>query len=156
MNENTNAQCLEDWEPCESGELRQMVWRVKTERRNREIIKVGGAFVVLLLCAFAATLIWQQMNASGKYDYGGISCKEVKSHLEAFKEGKIHDQQLVDSLRIHLDKCPHCGPAYKKMSEPATVSQVASQHEACGCESHKPFADLENRGPQLLAAGPAN
>jgi hypothetical protein len=95
MNDKTNEKCLEDWEPCDSGELRQVVWRVKTERRNRDMLKAGGAVIVLLLCAFAATLIWQQVSQSDSNDYGGISCKEVKSHLAAFAQGKIQDEQLA-------------------------------------------------------------
>jgi len=156
MIENTSLNRLEDWEPCEGGELRQVVWRVKTERRNRDIFKVGGVVVVLLLCAFAATLIWEQINQAGQFDYGGISCKEVKSHLAAFKDHKLDDQQLVESIRIHLEKCPHCGAAFKKMSDSASMSQVASHHAACGGGSDSRLAEPMDSGPRILASGPRN
>lgn len=154
MNDNTNEQYLEDWEPCDGGELRQAVWRVKAERRNRDMVKAGGAVVVLLLCAFAATLIWQQVSQSESNDYGGISCKEVKSNLAAFAQGKIQDEQLAKRLRDHLGECPHCGPAYKKMSDSTAVSQIVPHRNDCDCESHRPTQ--ETFGRKLLAVGQAN
>lgn len=140
MNDNSkNANQLEDWEPCEGGELRQVVWRVKTERRNREMVKTGGIVVILLLCVFGATLVWQQFGQPGQYNYGGISCKEVRQHLRALKQNKIQDQHLRKQLLTHVKECPHCGPFYEEMTEQGAVSQVASNHDNCDCGGcHEP------------------
>lgn len=153
MKDNAQAHSLEDWEPCDGGELRQVVWRVKTDRRNRDIVRIGGVGVILLLCTFAATLVWQQANQSG-YDYGGITCKEVESHLPAYKEDRLDDRQLVKRIRVHLAECPHCGPLYEKMSQSSAVSKVSASHLACDCEFCTPPAPCKASDEALFAAGP--
>lgn len=107
MNETSKLQHLADWDACEAGELRRVVWQMKSRRRNQNIVRIGGLAVILLLCAFAGTLIWQQFNASDRFDYGGITCKEVQDQMADYSRGKV-SPKLAHQIRIHLSKCPNC------------------------------------------------
>lgn len=96
------------WNECDAGELRQAVWRIKTQRRNESLARFGGVAVVLLLCAFAGTLIWKYTTDDKKADYGGVSCSQVKQDFAAYSAGEL-SPQLAKKIRSHLAKCGHCG-----------------------------------------------
>ena len=125
MSENSNPHALEDWDACEAGELRQVVWRLKSRRRNDMITRIGGVAVVLLLVAFAGTLVIQSMQAKDAFNFGGITCEEVQDNFSAYVDGEV-TPKLANRIRTHLSKCPHC----KKPQEARVTTVAAASRES--------------------------
>ncbi len=71
----------------------------------------------------------------GGYQFGGISCAKTQSLLPNYAAGQL-DAETAGRIQVHLDKCPKCGPFYKRMMKVAEeIARLdTAPHAACQCE----------------------
>lgn len=143
---------LDQWEPCQSGQLRQVVRRLKIQRRNRTVAKSGGLTVLLLVLLLGGGVLYQQSLAPCDHHEGGITCSETKSMLPDYIAGKL-DHELALKVKAHLAHCPDCGPLYQKMMS-AMGQPTALHHSGCrSCPCPSPDRQIARARP-IRAAGP--
>ncbi len=105
---------LPAWEDCCQGELGQMVDRMRTVRRRRFLSQASVAALTLAVTGAGISFAGYRWWLSGDYRYGGIACSEVMRLLPKYHAGEL-DAQLSRQIAIHLEQCPDCGPAYRRM-----------------------------------------
>ncbi|MEX0704594.1 MAG: zf-HC2 domain-containing protein [Planctomycetales bacterium] len=104
---------LDDWPPCESGEIRSMVDRVRMRRRNR--ITLTGACAALLLVAFGFFGAWSSgLLPPTEPSFGGVACSEVRRLGEQYMMGTL-DEATAWKIRAHLEQCPECPRIFEQM-----------------------------------------
>lgn len=100
------------WEPCPPGEVRQLVQRIRGQRRRRAVLQVATGAVGLGLIAGVLLL----GRTPGDALYGGISCSEVMAQADAFVAGALHGE-LLDRIEQHLTACSHCRAAIDQLRQ---------------------------------------
>lgn len=127
MTENTDHTTTSNsddsrWVKCPSGEISGMVDRVCHQRRIAAAAKVSVVAAMLLLGVgvrlFAPPATQNTATPESDFQYGSICCEDVMGYAAAFYKGEL-DEETADQVSQHISKCPHCGPAFKKLaSEP--------------------------------------
>jgi len=104
-----------EWNPCQSGELEQIVRRVRSGRRNRVAFKLGSYVAVLTVVVVASVIALQRFGTSPMFTYGGISCEQTRANMNAYSMGQLAPD-LAKRIETHLAECDHCGRRYREMT----------------------------------------
>jgi len=113
MNDLENR--IDQWQPCQSGELECAVRGVRAKRRTRTAFKLGSSVAVLLVLGAAGVFAFQQFNGNQTFTFGGITCEQTQANMEAYSKGTL-DAKLVQRIETHLAECQHCGQKYREMT----------------------------------------
>ncbi len=105
---------VDDWQPCPPGELKRMADRIRLRERRKALKKMGAAGAALLVAVGGGYLAKEWFDQPREYHFGGIACSEVMPLLPDYRAGKL-DELLRNQVSEHLDKCPNCGPMYRRM-----------------------------------------
>lgn len=103
----------QNWEPCPSGELQQMVDRARSQKRAvwwRQFAAVAA--LLLVGCAgigVAANMIFNP-------DLGPLTCSQVVPIMQEFHDGGLN-LKTTANVQYHLDRCSHCRSKYERMFE---------------------------------------
>jgi Putative zinc-finger len=105
-----------DWNPCAEGTLEQYALR----NRNQKLVRrgvVSFSLVLLVMGGFALrqSSSWNPNDPSAK-PYGGVSCAEVESRLEAFVANSLEELQKKEVL-AHIRDCPLCAAKLKDLQQ---------------------------------------
>jgi hypothetical protein len=125
---NPNNSDESGWADCPNGEISGMVERVAHKRKLATAARLSAVAGMLLLGVglwlFSAPAVQTAETPEGEYDFGSICCSDVMGYATAFHKGEL-DEEKTAQISQHLAKCPHCGPAFKKM---ATEPQAANEN----------------------------
>jgi hypothetical protein len=102
----------DQWDACQSGEVRQLVDALKKRRRVRTMQRGGGVALLLMMVLFSSFFVMGILPQAERND-GGIVCSKVQQFAEKFRAGDL-DAELADKIRAHLKTCPQC---QKRMEE---------------------------------------
>jgi hypothetical protein len=107
-----NQQKRDEWNDCPTGELRQMVGRLKaTQQRARSKQLFSIASACMLLVGGGIFVIGSLLD-TGSLRYGGISCSECQANFAAYHDFKNEaaslDDSLATSMAAHLEQCQFC------------------------------------------------
>jgi len=127
MTENTDSTTTSNaddsrWVECPGGEISGMVERVCQQRRIASAAKVSAVLAMFLLGVgawlFVPSVAQNAATPGEDFQYGSICCSDVMGYAAAFHKGEL-DEETTAQVSQHISKCPHCGPAFKKLgSEP--------------------------------------
>lgn len=130
------------WEPCPPGELARIAGDLRRRRRTRIVTRVTTATAVLLVMAVGGAYFTSQFWNRGDYDFGGITCTEVKADIPLMAAGKL-DQETMMRIQKHLELCPKCKPLAEqmqdqmpKMQKGMKMSRVDCHDPNCPCARH--------------------
>jgi len=94
-----------DWEPCRSGELRDLASRLRSSRRmGSNLLKLAA---VVLIGAMIGTGVFLYQNRSP----GGITCQQCSQYLASHGTSEAFHQLDADvrqSIVKHVADCPDC------------------------------------------------
>jgi hypothetical protein len=127
---NTPAEPQDEWIACCPGELQRMVGRIKNRQRRQFLIQLGAAASTIVVLGAGGYFALRQSEQPTEYRYGGIACSEVMPLLPEYRVGKL-DPELTRQITVHLEKCPNCGPMYRRMiGEMASTRPAALNRQA--------------------------
>jgi len=144
------------WQPCQGGELQQLADRQRRQGLRRATAIYGGAVAAIVALVVVGVFALQAMQNGGEYHYGGIACTDVKKVLRDYASGKLaaEDADKARQIKIHLEKCPACGPLYREMIQPTARRGHSPDLRAvrhCPCCSPKPAVILAAAWPRTTA-----
>lgn len=96
----------EEWNSCQSGEIRGMVASLRREQRQHMIKQGAGVAIPVILLGFFSVMT---MNGPPppQRDQRMMTCHEVIQNAEAYVAGRLSD--LVNGrIEVHLEGCPYC------------------------------------------------
>ena len=112
------------WEPCPAGALQQLSGRLASQRRHRQLTKVGQWTVGMTLAVILLVMGSFVVHQNSQNNFGGIACSDVTAQLVAYRAGQL-DVNLTERIRVHLENCPMCGQKYRDMiSKPADPTEA--------------------------------
>jgi len=130
MTSTEHKQPDSDWQECPTGEVGQLVSRLRTRRRRQTLTQAAvGVTGLCLLVVAGFFAIPSATVTEGEPSYGGITCSEVRRQAVAYVSGTL-DQLIAEKIKSHLDECGSCRRRIEQM--PAT-------------------AFLPDRSPQMIA-----
>jgi len=106
----------EQWGACPEGTLRQLAAKRAATRRNSALLQVGSGVSVMLLLLAVGYFFVSHLFSPVVNHFGGIACTEVRALMPEYIAGRL-DEPRAEKVRAHLDQCPHCEDAYRKMFE---------------------------------------
>lgn len=106
-----------------------MADRLRRDRRNRRIKKIGATGVALLLIAAGGWLISAGRNPK-EYDFGGITCSRVKAVVPQMMDGTL-DMDTMTKVKRHLEECPRCKPLAEKMKGHISMGDAPCDDPNC-------------------------
>lgn len=116
---NHSERSLQNWEACQSGELRQMASRLKTRRRVRSL---GGQFAVVvglgILLGGGLFMFWSSEPIA-------LTCKQVDVYLtenDSPAKFKALDQDVLKQIEVHVAKCDQCHKMHAKKIEDLLIA----------------------------------
>ncbi len=101
----------EAWQECPPGELKQMVGRIRLERR-RDFVRTlakGTAAVVVLGAGGLVASQWMHTPTHGK-----LACSKVTELMPDYKARRL-DSDLMERVATHLANCSKCNAHYQEM-----------------------------------------
>jgi hypothetical protein len=102
---NNNA---DDWNDCSSGEVSQMVHRLRSERRTHQIFQTTSAAVIVALVMVSGYFIKQTVLPSESgHVVAGIYCSEVRKLGKDYTAEKL-DENKSAQIKHHLADCESC------------------------------------------------
>lgn len=104
----------EAWQACPVGMVKQMVGRIRVDRRRdflRTLVK-GSAAVVLLGAGGVVAAQWMQKEQAQRN--GELACSRVVELLPDYQARRL-DSDLMRRVAAHLEKCPSCAAHYEAM-----------------------------------------
>lgn len=108
-----------EWSSCPAGSLCQFVSVMKKRKQISHLITGAEILTVCLAVGLLGFLGVNQLSSSGgvanlqepqapnKPCPGGLYCKEVLAHANAYVAHTL-DQKLTQKVDAHLADCPHC------------------------------------------------
>jgi hypothetical protein len=120
---NDTPKDRDQWERCPPGELQRLVHRVRTRQRRQVLKRLAGVGAALVLIGAGGYVAGQWWHQPTEHHFGGIACSEVMRLLPDYRANKL-DAELARRISIHLEKCPNCGPAYRR----ATSAKAGTAH----------------------------
>jgi len=125
MNESPDTQD-DSWEPCPEGAVQglvnQLQSRKRTEKIQRAVAIAALLFVGVFLGGYSAGWL-----TPGTTDFGGISCKQVARHAEAYANQSL-DAETSDKISAHLEQCDHCRPIIENLQKENALTESAMSH----------------------------
>ena len=118
--DTTNDRNLNDWDTCSPGELGKMVHRLDAQQRSvRRRQVLSTALVSTGVFACAVLTLGSLLDNSATY-YGGIACSTCKQHMSDYQlhlvgESTFADEELLASMKVHLEKCKFCKDKFNGM-----------------------------------------
>src|SRR5262245_65892613 len=97
-----------DWEPAPPGTVGELARRVRTRRTRRRFLKAASGVAAGVVAAGGGLWVWRAATRPREYDYGGITCSEVKPRLERLLAGQLPEPEAT-RVRTHVGQCPNCG-----------------------------------------------
>jgi hypothetical protein len=106
-----------NWQPCAKGAIGSASDLARSRSdviARRQFLKSASAAAVVVAGAgFAGWSLLGQKDELGALrgnpNYpGGIACSEVKRLLPKYIVNVLPDQELVESISVHLAACSHC------------------------------------------------
>lgn len=97
----------DDWQPCPAGQIRGMIRRLRSERRQRAFRRVAAPAAIVLVVVFAGFYAAESQPGGRLFRPGGLTCSDVQEHLPAYAAGKT-TPELSRKLEEHLAHCAHC------------------------------------------------
>jgi hypothetical protein len=98
---------LNQWQTCEPGHLKRVVWRLQNQRVYRALrrdIAVGTVLVACILSGYVGIDAWANQPA----DLGGILCFEVSKLRDVVVRGGSLVPEHRQCMQRHLAICAHC------------------------------------------------
>ncbi len=103
---------IDQWDACNPGELTNLVHRLDGRQRaahRRQILNTALVSTIVFACVVLS--LGSFLGKSGHY--GGIACSECREHIPAYQlhligQSKLEDEDLLASMKIHLQKCKMC------------------------------------------------
>ncbi len=126
---------LDDWEPCQTGQLSHMAEQLKTRHRQqvvRQFLTGGGTVVVAAALLCVAVIGWRAQTPDK------ISCSQVVGMLEAFHRNAL-DATWVQQITTHLRHCPSCSHEYELLQEGDEETSRAAAVESLASQPPLPF-----------------
>lgn len=110
---NNDGSQIDHWEACSAGELTKMVHRLDARQRavrRRQVLNTALVSTAVFACVVLG--LGTFMNSGGSHA-GGIACSVCREHLADYQlhligEQQFDDEQLLTSMKIHLEKCQFC------------------------------------------------
>ena len=124
----------ETWQPCQQGELRQVVTKNARQQSQQRFVRGMTAGVALLLLVGAVSLF----VATRPGLPGGIACTDVVAVLAQYIDGDL-DEKLHAQVSEHLEHCEACRRHHREMQGEAVRVQPST------------LAVRQARSPTLLA-----
>jgi hypothetical protein len=118
---NDQATGHDDWVPCPPGELERIGKRVRGIERRRVLKQLAGAAAAVAAVGLSGYLVGRGLWQPGALDSDVIACEEVMRRLQDYQQGRL-DAEWTRMVARHLDTCPHCGAAYRRMLAGSTHS----------------------------------
>lgn len=136
-----------EWQSCPPGTLSEFAGQHRRLERRRFLMKSGTIAGGLLLAARAGILAFREKSPH-EYDFGGITCTEVRAKAPLLMSGSL-DEDVARKIEIHLSKCPNC-PEYmdkmmKQMKRDARIGSPQNERIACQCGDSR-RTDLTHTG----------
>lgn len=141
--ENSNQ-----WVPCPPGELVALRKRLRWRRRDRIAAKAVGFVGIAVVLLVVGGLAVQQFSGPqlGTQYYGDISCNEVQANLKLYAAGHL-DESSATKIRIHLEECSECGPAFRRMmagqNDQLSTRSDSGTYSLCACGHCPPRGTTE-------------
>lgn len=118
--DTTNDRNPSDWEACSPGEFGKLVHRLDARQRSvrrRQVLSTALVSTVVFACA---VLTLGSFLGDNPTHYGGIACSTCREHLSDYQlhlvgESTFEDEELLASMKIHLEKCSLCQSKFNGM-----------------------------------------
>ena len=110
------------WNRCPPGEVRRLAEKLRLRQRRRLFLRrtaVAAAAVFGLAAGGTGWWLWRRSDRpppQHEYDYGGITCSEVRRLAEPYRNGTLAEPQR-SQVRRQIELCPACGPAFRRPGE---------------------------------------
>ena len=116
----------------------------------RQIGRVTTVAAILLLMVGGGMFVNSKFRDHGDYDFGGITCTEVRADMPQMMAGKL-DQETMMRIQKHLELCPNCKRLADQMRDQMPPMQkdmkmghVDCHDPNCHCGGHQRLlADLD-------------
>jgi hypothetical protein len=102
------------WENSPPGEVRRLRQRLRGRRRRRAFLRAAATAAAGLFVTGGGLALWWGLVRPREYDYGGITCSEVRRLAEDYRMGKLAAAER-ERVRVHLARCPHCKLFFERM-----------------------------------------
>jgi hypothetical protein len=112
----------EQWQGCQTGEVSELVDRLRVRRRQRHVRQVSVGVVsiaILLLAGVYAIPHFRLVEPS----FGGIVCSEVQSLADEYIAGRL-DGGTTERVDTHLEACDHCREFIANLRQSAASHRV--------------------------------
>jgi hypothetical protein len=122
-NKRSDKRDKADWAPCPKGTLSALSGKLKGRSRRRRFLKAAGVLSLAVVGGGAAAglglFFWKKPNDGMQdFNFGGISCAEVRQQAQAFAMGQVQEP-LLGRIRAHVALCPRCGALIRNMQKKA-------------------------------------
>ena len=109
--------------------------------------RVTTVAALMLLMAGGGVFFTSRIRNEKDYDFGGITCTEVRAYLPQMMAGKL-DQESMMRIQKHLELCPNCKRLADQMHDqmPQMQKDMKMGHD----DSHDPNCPC-GRHQRLLA-----
>lgn len=122
MHESAVSQ--ERWVRCPPGELERVARRERVDKRRQALGKLAGVSAVMAFSGVGGFFVARWLLKSTEYRFGGIACSDVVPLFRDYYQERLGDE-LTRKVSLHLEQCPHCGPAYRHMAATMARSRQA-------------------------------
>ena len=134
MTDTDQTTAQNDWAPCSSGEIQQMVRRERTRRTTKKLTRLTSATAVVAVLVIGAVVggrHWLDQQAappqpnSTNHLIAGISCSEVVGHLPAYVNRTLdrEDHELFERVFHHLRECRPCDAKMMALREAQALGE---------------------------------
>ncbi len=129
MNRDAEHKSDSEWQACPSGEVAELVGRLRARRRHETFRQVALGTAALCLVLIAGSALIHRGFKPADPNFGGITCTEVAEHAEAYVAGTL-DADLTQRIDMHLSRCPFCRDLIDQMKKQGETAPVARKETA--------------------------
>lgn len=117
-----------DWKPVSRGTLAGLALHLRSRRRRALAGRAAAiaALPLVLVAVGGIAMFLTRPAGMVEFDYGGITCTEVRTHLPSYLKGKV-PPAVDQKLASHLKQCPNCQSLMRQMGMPLSVNGAADQ-----------------------------
>ena len=102
------------WERSPPEAVLRLGKRLRGRKTRRQFLR-GAATAAGLMVTGGTFGLWWAASRPHEYDYGGITCSQVRSLMNDMPEKKLPPAEEA-RVREHLALCSHCRPLLEKMN----------------------------------------
>lgn len=105
-----------DWTPCTEGALSSTIERVRSQRRQTNLLQFGVSTIIGTLVLVVASFYFSPSSKN-------LECRDVSSMLAGYVAGDL-DQESRRSIEQHLVSCEICRMKLREMQAGEMARQI--------------------------------